>query len=214
MCDVGIPHTAFVKSLTLLDFGDPALSLADYLETSADVLKKTASPHLAETIERSTDWMVDAVAAGAPILVCGNGGSASDAMHIAGELVGRFLKERKAINCICLSSNPAVLTAWSNDYDFETVFSRQVEAYARKSGVVIGLSTSGNSANVIEAFRAARDHGMKTVGLTGAGGGKMAEVSDALIEVPSKSTPLIQQAHICLYHYICEQVEARVFPDR
>jgi D-sedoheptulose 7-phosphate isomerase len=145
-----------------------------------------------------------------PLLVCGNGGSASDAMHIAGELVGRFLKERRALNCICLSSNPSVLTAWSNDYSFETVFSRQVEAYGRDGGVLWGISTSGNSANVVEAFRVAKGLGMTTIGLTGEGGGRMAEFTDILVDAPSRSTPMIQQIHICLYHYICEQVEARL----
>lgn len=154
-----------------------------------------------------------ALGAGHPLLVCSNGGSASDAMHITGELVGRFLKERRALNCICLSSNPSVLTAWSNDCDFATVFSRQVEAYAEKGGVVLGISTSGNSANVVKAFEAARANGMTTIGLTGEGGGTMAGVSDVLIDVPSKSTPLIQQVHICLYHYICEYVESRLAAD-
>ena len=144
------------------------------------------------------------------MLVCGNGGSASDAMHIAGELVGRFLKERKALNCVCLSSNPSVLTAWSNDYSYDTVFSRQTEAYGAPGGVILGISTSGNSRNVIEAFRVAKDMEMITIGLTGEGGGKMAEVTDILVEVPSRSTPMIQQVHICLYHHICEQVEARL----
>ncbi len=131
-------------------------------------------------------------------------------MHITGELVGRFLKERRALNCICLSSNPAVLTAWSNDYSYDTVFSRQVEAYARRGGAVLGISTSGNSMNVVNAFEAARLAGMTTIGLTGRGGGKMATVSDILIDVPSLRTPDIQQVHICLYHYLCEAVEARL----
>ncbi len=106
-------------------------------------------------------------------------------------------------------NNPAVLTAWSNDYSFETVFARQAEAYSEASSVLLGISTSGNSGNVVEAFRTARDIGMTTVGLTGAGGGKLALLSDVLIDVPSRHTPEIQQVHICLYHYICEAVEAR-----
>jgi len=119
------------------------------------------------------------------------------------ELVGRFLKERRALNCICLASNPAVLTALSNDYSYDTVFSRQVEAYGAAGGAILGISTSGNSTNIIEAFRAARDLKMTTIGLT-------ADVSDFLIDVPSRSTPLIQQVHICLYHYICGKVEERL----
>jgi D-sedoheptulose 7-phosphate isomerase len=141
------------------------------------------------------------------VLVCGNGGSAADAQHITGELVGRFLRERRALPVICLSSNPAVLTAWSNDYAFDTVFARQVEAYGRAGAAILGISTSGNSRNVIAAFEVAHRLGMQTVALTGEGGGQLAAVSDHLIAVPSRRTPLIQQAHICLYHYICEQVE-------
>lgn len=141
------------------------------------------------------------------LLICGNGGSASDAMHITGELVGRFLLERRALKAICLSSNPAVLTAWSNDYSFDTVFSRQVEAYGEPGGVLVGLSTSGNSQNVIAAFEAARNIGMKTIGFTGQGGGRMGTLCDVLLEAPSVVTPMIQQVHICLYHYYCEAIE-------
>ena len=187
-----------------------AATVVEYLEASAAVIRKTI-----ETLDPAkTTAAVDLIAASLrdnrAMLVCGNGGSASDAMHIAGELVGRFLVERRALKCICLSSNPSVLTAWSNDYSYETVFSRQVEAYGESGGVILGISTSGNSANVIRAFEQAREMGMKTIGLTGEGGGKMAAVTDVLIDVPSRSTPLIQQVHICLYHYICEQVEAAV----
>lgn len=106
-----------------------------------------------------------------------------------------------------------MLTAWSNDYAFETVFARQVEAYGAAGGVLIGLSTSGNSSNIIAAFEAASAAGMTTVAFTGQGGGKLAAAADVLIDVPSRSTPMIQQVHICLYHYLCEQVEAALFPD-
>jgi D-sedoheptulose 7-phosphate isomerase len=154
--------------------------------------------------------MTDALAADRPLLVCGNGGSAADAMHIAGELVGRYLRERRALNVVCLSSNPSVLTAWANDYSYDTVFARQVEAYGREGGVLLGISTSGNSENVVRALEAAHVAGMRTIGLTGQGGGKMAPLCDILLDVPSRITPEIQQVHICLYHFICEQIEARV----
>lgn len=186
------------------------MNISEYLTISEQVITAARNHPGSQNAETAIDAIVDALAADKPMLVCGNGGSASDAMHIAGELVGRFLKERKALNCVCLSSNPAVLTAWSNDYAFETVFSRQVEAYGAAGGVILGISTSGNSRNVIEAFRVAKDMGMTTIGLTGEGGGKMAELTDILVDAPSRSTPLIQQVHICLYHYICEQVEARL----
>ncbi|PWC59591.1 phosphoheptose isomerase [Azospirillum sp. TSH7] len=161
-------------------------------------------------VEAAVDAVTAALGANKALLVCGNGGSASDAQHITGELVGRFLKERRGLKAICLSSNPAVLTAWSNDYSYDTVFSRQTEAYGEPGGVILGISTSGNSRNVIAAFEVAKQMGMTTIAMTGEGGGKMAELSDILLDVPSRSTPLIQQVHICLYHYLCEQVEARL----
>jgi D-sedoheptulose 7-phosphate isomerase len=186
------------------------MNIATYLQVSADVLTASQRHVGVQRVDSAVDAITSALAAGNRLLVCGNGGSASDAMHITGELVGRFLKERKAYDCLCLSSNPAVLTAWGNDYSFDTIFSRQVEAYGNTGSVILGLSTSGNSKNIIEAFKVAHDLGMRTIALTGEGGGKLAEVTDILIDVPSKSTPMIQQVHICLYHYICENVEARL----
>jgi D-sedoheptulose 7-phosphate isomerase len=182
-------------------------ALAQNLRDAAALLQTVSTSGVVQRAEEAISAISGALAKGLPLLVCGNGGSASDAMHITGELVGRYLKERKALNCICLSSNPAVLTAWANDYSFETVFSRQVEAYGKAGGVVLGLSTSGNSGNILKAFEMAKSMGMTTIGMTGQGGGKMAPLSDILIDVPSRRTPDIQQVHICLYHYICEGVE-------
>ena len=184
--------------------------LSRQLRTAANLLETVSKSTLIGQTERALEIISSALSQGLPLLVCGNGGSASDAMHITGELVGRYLRERKALNCVCLSSNPSVLTAWANDYSYETVFSRQVEAYGRAGGVILGLSSSGNSVNVIKAFEMAKSMGMATVGMTGQGGGKLAAVSDILIDVPSKRTPEIQQVHICLYHYLCEMVEARL----
>ncbi len=185
-------------------------SLSDYLETSAAVLRKTRETLDPALMEDAVARITAALGANRPLLVCGNGGSASDAQHITGELVGRFLKERRGLKAICLSSNAAVLTAWANDYSYESVFARQVEAYAEEGGVLLGLSTSGNSPNVVAAFEAARARGMATVAMTGEGGGRLAGLSDVLLAVPSRHTPLIQQAHICLYHYLCEEIEARL----
>lgn len=187
-----------------------APSLLGYLDSAIEVLKRTTETLDPARMEAAVAACTAALGAGKAMLVCGNGGSASDAMHITGELVGRFLKERRGLKAICLSSNSAVLTAWSNDYSYDTVFSRQTEAYGEAGGVILGLSTSGNSRNVIAAFEVAKSLGMTTIGVTGEGGGKMAAVSDILIDVPSRSTPLIQQVHICLYHYLCEQIEARL----
>lgn len=185
------------------------MSIKDYLHTAAAVISKTADTMSDKAVVQAIDAIETALKADCPLLVCGNGGSASDAMHITGEMVGRFLKERKGLNCICLSDNSAVLTAWSNDYSYDTVFERQVEAYGRAGGVVWGLSTSGNSANVVNAFIKAKQLGMTTIGMTGQGGGKMADHSDILLDVSSTHTPEIQQVHVCLYHYICEAVEAK-----
>lgn len=184
--------------------------LSAYLKLSARVIEETAALDSMARVPQAIAAIATALAAGKPLLVCGNGGSAADAMHITGELVGRFLKERRALNCICLATNSSVMTAWSNDYDFSTVFARQVEAYGVPGGVVLGLSTSGNSVNVIKAFEAGRALGMTTIALTGRGGGRMADVADLTIDVASEATPLIQQVHVCLYHHICEEVEARL----
>ena len=184
--------------------------LTAYLDRSIDVLRQLRDSGADDRVEEAVSRVATALGAGRPLLVCGNGGSAADAQHITGELVGRFLKERRGLKAICLSSNAAVLTAWANDYDYETVFSRQVEAYGEPGGVLLGISTSGNSGNVVKAFEAARAHGLATIALTGEGGGKLAALADVLLDVPSRHTPLIQQAHICLYHFLCEQVEARL----
>jgi len=184
---------------------------SSYVAQSAALLEKTAGKIDSLTIEHAIALAVAAVKKGLPILVCGNGGSASDAAHITGELVGRFLKERRPINAISLSANTSVLTAWANDYDFESVYSRQIEAHGKSEGVLIALSTSGTSKNIVHAAKTAKTMGMKVIALTGEGGGALAAHADALLAVPSTTTPLIQQAHLCLYHYLCAEIEARCF---
>jgi D-sedoheptulose 7-phosphate isomerase len=184
--------------------------LHTYLRHSQQVIEAAIAAIPEATMERAVDVSVEALGRGLPLLICGNGGSASDAMHITGELVGRFLKERRALNAVCLSSNPSVLTAWSNDYSYDSVFARQVEAYGVSGGVVLGLSTSGNSSNVIKAFEVAHGMEMTTVALTGEGGGRLRALAHHLLAVPSRSTPLIQQVHICLYHYLCARIETRL----
>lgn len=184
------------------------MSLASYLERSADLLREAASSSESASMERAISLCVSALESDAPILVCGNGGSASDALHITGELVGRFFKERRAINAICLSANVAVISAWANDYSFDQIFSRQVEAHGKRGGVLVCLSTSGNSANVVNAAIFAKEIGMTVVSFTGRSGGRLGSFSDVLFAAPSDVTPLIQQVHICLYHYLCDRVEA------
>ncbi len=183
------------------------MSIAEYLERSAETMRAMATAPAAAQVEPAARLIAQALKAGKPLLVCGNGGSAADAQHIAGELVGRFLKERQALRCICLAANMAVITALGNDYGYDTVFARQVEAYGEAGGVLLGLSTSGNSGNVVAAFEKARGLGMTGIALTGQGGGKLASLADILIDVPSRHTPDIQQVHICLYHFLCERVE-------
>jgi len=183
--------------------------IREHLAEAARLLAAVADGPLGGRVEEAAQRIAAALSARLPLLVCGNGGSASDADHIAGELVGRFLKERPALKCVCLASGTAALTAWANDYSYETIFARQVEAYGEPGGVLLGLSTSGNSANVVAAFAAARRLGMATVAMTGEGGGRLRELSDVLIDVPSRRTPDIQQAHVVLYHWLCEAVEER-----
>ena len=180
------------------------------LQETSRLITQLDTPLFISRCESALELICQALAHKKPVLVCGNGGSASDAAHIAGELVGRFLIERKALNVIALSSNTSVITAWSNDYDYSTVFSRQVEAHAQAGGIVWGISTSGNSQNVIKAMQTAHEYGMKTLGLTGQGGGKMQPHCDVLLDVPSTETPRIQEMHLVVYHYLCEQIEARL----
>jgi D-sedoheptulose 7-phosphate isomerase len=186
------------------------MSLHDYLVESAALLTKSAAAIDQSVMDAAIGAIVDALTHSQPLLVCGNGGSAADAMHITCELVGRFLQQRRAFRAICLSDNPAVLTAWSNDHSFDSVFARQVEAYGGEGAVLLGLSTSGTSRNVVAAFEQARHMRMRTIALTGEGGGSLAPVADFLLAVPSRHTPLVQQLHLCLYHYLCEQVERRL----
>jgi D-sedoheptulose 7-phosphate isomerase len=191
------------------------MSLLAYFAESSRVLDLAARAWSENLISGALDASISALSKGKPLLVCGNGGSAADAMHITTELVGRFLLERQPLNVICLASNPTLLTAWANDYTHETIFSRQVEAYGQPGAVLIGISTSGNSKNVVAAFEQARALQMKNIAFTGEGGGQLASLTDYLFAVPSRSTPLIQQAHLCLYHYLCcaiEQTLARPSP--
>jgi D-sedoheptulose 7-phosphate isomerase len=183
---------------------------AAYLQSSLDVLEAARRALDPGTVEAAVAAATTALAADKPMLICGNGGSASDAMHIAGELVGRFLKERRALKAIALSADTAILTAWGNDYGYDDVFARQVEAYGEAGGVLLAISTSGNSANVIAAAKKAKAMRMTVVALTGEGGGKLAPLVDILLAVPSHATPLVQQVHICIYHYLCAEVENRI----
>ena len=158
-------------------------------------------------LEQIARVMSASLHAGGKILWCGNGGSAGDSQHLAAELVGRFRRERRGLSSIALSTNTSILTAIGNDYGYDRVFSRQVEAIASPGDVLVGISTSGNSKNVLAAFETARLMGVVTIAFTGSGGGKMREAADYLLEVPSNDTARIQEGHILAGHLVCDWVE-------
>ena len=162
-------------------------------------------------IEKITTIVVNVFKNGGKVFFCGNGGSAADAQHLAAEFSGRFYFDRAPLFAEALHVNTSYLTAVANDYGYEYVFSRLIEAKGSRGDILFGLSTSGNSENIIKAFDKARSQSVITIGFTGEGGGKMKDYSDYLIAVPSKDTPRIQEAHILLGHIICELVEERVF---
>lgn len=171
-------------------------------------VKEAVLKSLTAQIGSAAHMITASVKSTGKVLVFGNGGSAADSQHIAAELVGRFKKERKAIAAISLTTDTSILTALGNDYGYQSIFSRQVEAIGRPGDVAFGISTSGNSPNVIAALEKARSIGMKTIGMTGKGGGKMSKCCDVLIAIPSDDTPRVQESHIMIAHIICDLVES------
>lgn len=163
------------------------------------------------TIDSIVKMVVPAFNNGQRVHFCGNGGSAADAQHLAAEFSGRFYKNRRALPSEALHCNTSYLTAVANDYSYDVIYSRLVDGIMEKGDVLIGLSTSGNSKNIVKAFETARAKGIITVGFTGEDGGAMRELSDYLINIPSTVTPRIQEAHILVGHIICELVEAAIF---
>lgn len=151
--------------------------------------------------------------AGGTLILCGNGGSATDAEHVAGEFLGRYKKERHAWPAIALPSHTAALTAIGNDYGYGEVFARQVQAFGKKDDVVVGISTSGNSKNVLGAMHAARERGCVTIGVTGKSGGALAGVVDICFRAGSDDTPRVQEAHILMWHIVCELVDMQLIGD-
>lgn len=172
---------------------------------------RSVEEQLAEAITASVEMLVDALRNGKKILLMGNGGSAADAQHFAAEMVGRFLMERKALPAIALTTDTSILTAVGNDYGFDEIFKRQVEALAEPGDVVFGISTSGKSVNVKRAIEAGKNIGAKTLGLLGCDGGDIASVVDLHLTVPSTETPRIQEAHLVIIHIICDLVEKGLF---
>ena len=169
---------------------------------SAEVKRRFAE-QAAAAIARAAELVVDCLGAGGKVLLCGNGGSAADAQHIAGELVGRFKLERPAFAAVALTTDTSILTAVANDYGFDEIFARQVEGLGRQGDVLLAYSTSGSSPNVVKAIEKAKAIGMQTIGLTGAGGGRMAELCHLCIKAPADDTPTIQECHAAAGHTIC-----------
>lgn len=164
-----------------------------------------------EQIEKVAHSIVFAIKNGNKLLICGNGGSAADSQHMAGEFVCRFYKDRDPLPAIALTTDTSVITAISNDYDYDQVFARQIKAIGKKGDVLLGISTSGTSKNVHEAFRVAREMGINTILLTGAEEKTIAQFSDIIIKTPSSDTPRIQEMHLLIEHIICELVEEGIY---
>ncbi len=182
------------------------------IEESIELKTKILSDeNLLNRIRKTVDICVKSLNRGGKILFCGNGGSAADAQHLAAELSGRFYFDREPLYAEALHVNSSYLTAVANDYSYDEIYSRLVKAMGKEGDVLIGLSTSGNSGNVVNAFRTAKEQEMVTVGLTGETGGKMKELSDILLNVPSNDTPRIQESHILIGHIICELIETKIF---
>jgi D-sedoheptulose 7-phosphate isomerase len=182
------------------------------ISASIDVKKEILGDEkFVQNIEAIVNMVTDAFQQGKKVLFCGNGGSAADAQHLAAEFSGRFYKNRKALPSEALHCNTSYLTAVANDYSYDVIYSRLVEGICEEGDVLIGLSTSGNSKNIMNAFEAAREKKVITVGFTGASGGQMKGISDYLVNVPSTDTPRIQESHIMIGHIICELVEEKIF---
>jgi D-sedoheptulose 7-phosphate isomerase len=189
-------------------------SVAALLRQASESLKRVSDSPYESAVTAAVDLLHDALSGGHTLLVFGNGGSSADAQHLCAELVGRFQRERPALAAMALTVNQAILTAWSNDYHFDDVFARQIEALGRPGDVALGISTSGNSPNVVNALQRARERGLRTLGLTGQGGGRMAPHCDVLMAVPLSETPRIQEVHLVTYHAICALLEERLFGTR
>lgn len=182
------------------------------IQSSIDVKKSVLQDEqLLATIEECVKVIVEAFKKGNKVLFCGNGGSAADAQHLAAEFSGRFYTDRVALPAEALHANTSYLTAVANDYGYDVVYSRLIDGIGKKGDVLVGLSTSGNSVNIVKAIEAAKQKGMTSIGFTGIQGGKMKDCADFLIDVPSNDTPRIQEAHILIGHIICQLVEAEYF---
>ena len=189
------------------------ISIEKIIKDSIDVKQLILKDKkLVQRVNDAAMMCVESLKNGGKIHFCGNGGSVADAQHLAAELSGRFYYDRPPLNAEALHVNTSYLTAVANDYSYDMIYARMLQASAKKGDVIVGISTSGNSTNILKAFDVAKEIGVKTIGMTGESGGKMANVCDILLNVPSKCTPRIQESHIMIGHIICEIIEATIFP--
>lgn len=191
------------------------MRIKEAIQQSIDVKKEILSDeNIINLIEQVVNVCYESFRSGGKVLFCGNGGSAADAQHLAAELSGRFYFDREPLPAEALHVNTSFMTAVANDYSYDEVFSRMVKAQGKKGDVLFGISTSGNSENIVKAFNTAKESGITTVGLTGRSGGKMKTNADYLINVPSTDTPRIQESHILIGHIICELIESKIFGNQ
>ena len=183
--------------------------ISESISVKSTILQNEA---LLNTIDSIVKVITNSFRSGFKVQFCGNGGSAADAQHLAAEFSGRFYKDRKALPSDALHCNSSYLTAVANDYSYDIIYARLLEGLAKPGDVLVGISTSGNSGNIVKAFEVARTKGIITIGFTGSTGGKLKDLSDYLIDIPSDITPRIQESHILIGHIICELVEDAIFP--
>lgn len=191
---------------------NPLENIQFQLDESAQI-KVALKEKYSNTILDTAQVIIDSLKSGGKLLVCGNGGSAADSQHFAAEFVGRYLRERDPLPAIALTTDTSILTAVGNDYSYDDIFKKQVEALGSANDVFVGLSTSGNSENVLRAIKVAKQKGIKTIGLVGKGGGEIAKQVDYPIVVPSNLSGRIQEGHITIIHIWCDLVESAMFPD-
>lgn len=184
--------------------------ISHIIKEKQQLLAKLSDGYL-ETVQKAGIEMSVALASGAKILLAGNGGSAADAQHFAGEIVGRFTMERRSLPALSLCVDPSVMTCIGNDYGYDEVFARQLDGLGNKGDIFVAISTSGNSANLIKALAVAKEKGIKSIGFLGKGGGKMKDLCDIALVVPSDSTPRIQETHTLTVHILCELIEKEIF---
>lgn len=188
------------------------MRIANIIKSSIDVKERILNDaKLLLKINEAAELIVKTYKQGGRVFFCGNGGSAADAQHLAAELSGRFYFDRPPLAAEALHVNTSYITAVANDYAYDVIFSREVDAFCKEGDVLVGISTSGNSANVLKAFETAKEKGVLTIAMTGESGGKMASISDILINIPSNDTPRIQESHITIGHIICQIVEEELF---